>query len=268
MTPPTDASLLHEKARVADPIGYETLRRMATVARYNDWIYEEIGAFAGQRLLEVGCGIGNMTEYFVDRELVVGIDLLAASVALTLEKHRNNNHVHAFQGDITDPEFVETLRPFRFDTVLCLNVLEHIAQDALALRHMYELLVPAGRLLLFVPAGVYMFGTLDLALGHHRRYELPQLRELVCSVGFEIERLGYLNLAGIPGWWLNSRLLKRDLLPQRQLDWFNRLAPLFIRSERWLRRLWDVPLGQSLLCIARRPLPRDEKGREEGSFPA
>jgi len=61
-----------------------------------------------------------------------------------------------------------------------------------------------------------------------------------------------MNLAGIPGWWLNSRLLKRELLPEDQLRWFNRLAPFFIRSERWLRRIWDAPLGQSLICIAQK----------------
>ncbi len=139
-----------------------------------------------------------------------------------------------------------------FDTVICLNVLEHIGDDRTALRYMYEALQPGGHLALFVPAGAYMFGTLDVALGHHRRYDLPNLRRRVSEAGFAIERLGYLNLAGIPGWWLNSRVLKRDLLPAGQLAWFNRLAPLFIRGERLLRRLWDAPAGQSLICIAQR----------------
>jgi hypothetical protein len=61
-----------------------------------------------------------------------------------------------------------------------------------------------------------------------------------------------MNLAGIPGWWLNSRVLKRRLLPEDQLRWFDRLAPIFIGSERLLRRAWDVPVGQSLLCIAQK----------------
>ena len=236
----------------ADPIGYETLLRMATVARYNDWIYEELSPHAGNRVLEVGCGIGNMTEYFVDRELLVGIDLLPASVELTRQRHARNVHVIAHLGDITDPDLVAALRGYRFDTVLCLNVLEHIEDDERALRHMRDLLIPGGKLLLFVPAGGYMFGTLDQALGHYRRYEKDMLAERVRVAGFSIVRLGYLNLAGAPGWWLNSRVLKRELLPKRQLHWFNRLAPFFIRVERLLRRFWDVPVGQSLLCIAQR----------------
>lgn len=235
-----------------DPIGYETLRRMATVQRYNDWIYDVLAPLAGQRLLEVGCGIGNMTDYFADRELLVALDLLPTSVELTRRRHQSNPRVHTLLGDITDPNLANKLAGEAIDTIICLNVLEHIHDDQAALDHMHDILIPGGRLLLFVPAGGYMYGTLDTALGHHRRYDRPTLAGRVTQAGFEIERLGYLNIAGIPGWWLNSRVLKRDLLPTSQLAWFNRLAPIFIRTEGWLRRIWDAPMGQSLLCVGRK----------------
>lgn len=235
-----------------DAIGYETLQRMARVARYNAWIYQEFADAMGQRILEVGCGIGNMTEYFLDRDLLVGIDLQADSVALTRQHYADYDNVLTHLGDITDPDLNAALSHYHFDTVVCLNVLEHIENDLVALQHMHNVLVPHGNLLLFVPAGAYMYGTLDVALGHYRRYEREMLAERVTRAGFSIQRLGYLNLAGIPGWWLNSRALKRQLLPTSQLDWFNRLAPLFIHGERLLRKIWDVPLGQSLLCVAQR----------------
>lgn len=238
-------------AAADDPIGVETLRRMATVGRYNDWIYQEIAPYAGRRLLEVGCGIGNMSEYFVDRDLLVGLDMLPASVELTRRRHLRHDNIQAQLGDITNPDLLPDLQAYAFDTVICLNVLEHIGDDQTALQHMRAALIPGGRLLLFVPAGGYMYGSLDTALGHYRRYNLPGLRQQVQEAGFSIERLGYLNLAGIPGWWLNSRVLKRELLPQGQLAWFNRLAPLFVAGERALRRAWDLQVGQSLLCIAR-----------------
>ncbi|HEY51845.1 MAG TPA: class I SAM-dependent methyltransferase [Caldilineae bacterium] len=235
-----------------DAVGYETLQRMARVERYNAWIYQEFADAVGQRILEVGCGIGNMTEYFLDRELLVGIDLLPGSVALTRQHYADRDNVLTHLGDITDPDLKIALDHYHFDTVVCLNVLEHIEDDLLALRHMHDVLVERGRLLLFVPAGAYMYGTLDTALGHYRRYEREMLADRVTAAGFSIQRLSYLNLAGIPGWWLNSRVLKRQILPTSQLDWFNRLAPLFIHGERLLRKVWDVPLGQSLLCVAQR----------------
>jgi len=225
---------------------------MASVDRYNRWIFEEIAPYVGQRLLEVGCGIGNMTAYFLDRELIYSIDLLPESIVVVREQFGHHTNLRLRVGDIGDPSLVADLASCRFDTVACLNVLEHIEDDEQALRHMYRLLQPGGHLLLVVPAGRYMFGTLDEALAHYRRYELKPLEALVRDVGFEVVRIGYLNLVGIAGWWLNSRLLKRQLLPKGQLTWFNWLAPVFIRFERLLRAVWDLPWGQSLVCISRR----------------
>lgn len=235
-----------------DPIGRETLRRMASVDRYNRWIYTEIAPYVGRIVLEVGCGIGNMTRYFLNAERVIALDRLPGSVALVADAFAGVSNLHTCLGDITAPDTVEQLANYPLDTVVYLNVLEHIENDAVALRHMFQCLEPGGHLLLFVPAGAYMFGTLDRALGHYRRYERAALAKRVTDAGFEPQRLSYLNLAGIPGWWLNSRVLHRQLLPQGQLRLFNDLAPLLIAAERTLRRVWDVPAGQSLLCIARK----------------
>jgi SAM-dependent methyltransferase len=235
-----------------DSIGYETLRRMASVAHYNRWIFEELAPFAGRRILEVGCGIGNMTAYFLDSELLVAIDRLQASVLLTRRRYQAHENVRVLPGDITDPELPPQLAPYELDTVLCVNVLEHIEDDGAALRRMSQVLQPGGRLLLLVPAGGYLYGTLDEALGHYRRYDRAGLATIVQEAGFQPLQVRYMNLAGIPGWWLNSRVLKRRLLPEDQLRWFDRLAPIFIGSERLLRRAWDVPAGQSLLCIAQK----------------
>jgi SAM-dependent methyltransferase len=235
-----------------DSVGYETLRRMASVSHYNRWIFEELSPFAGSHILEAGCGIGNMTAYFLDCELLVAIDRLQASVEFTRRRYHDFSNVRVLQGDISDPQLPAQLASWSFDTALCINVLEHVEDDLQALRHLWQILQPGGRLLLLVPAGRFMYGTLDQALGHYRRYERRQLNELVRQAGFQPLILHYMNLAGVPGWWLNSRVLKRRLLPEDQLRWFNRLAPLFIRSERMLRRVWDMPAGQSLVCIAQK----------------
>ncbi len=242
----------HRTTELDDPVGRETLRRMASVDRYNRWIYSEIAPYVGQTVLEVGCGIGNMTRYFLGAQRIIALDRLPGSVAMVAEAFAAMPHVHTCLGDITAPQTVDQLGQYPIDTVVCLNVLEHIERDDVALRHMFQLLRPGGHLLLFVPAGAYMYGTLDQALGHYRRYGRTTLAAPVAQAGFEPLRLSYLNLAGIPGWWLNSRVLHRQLLPTGQLRLFNDLAPLLIASERVVRRVWDVPAGQSLLCIARK----------------
>ena len=232
-------------ADTIDPVGIETLLRMADVPGYNRWLYRQIRPYLGDRLLEVGCGIGNMTGYYVDRPLLVCLDLLPESLALVRSKFPAQPNLRTVQGDICAESTIRALAPYAFDTAVLLNVLEHIADDAGALASIHRLLEPGGRLVLLVPAERYLYGTLDRALGHYRRYERRELRTLVEASGYRVDLLRYTNLAGILGWFLNGRVLRRRLLPRPQLALFNRLAPLFERLEGWV----PPPRGQSLLAI-------------------
>jgi SAM-dependent methyltransferase len=171
-------------------------------------------------------------------------------VAVLRQTYADRPEVEALVADIADPAVPARLADRHFDTIVCLNVLEHIEDDARALRHMFDLLQPGGKLLLFVPAGRYLFGHLDRALGHYRRYELDGLRRLVRAQGFVIDDASYMNAAGIPGWFLASRVLRRSTPPRGLLWLFNQLMPLFIRVEEAIR----LPFGQSIVCVARRPV--------------
>ncbi len=236
----------------SEHIGYETLQRMASVSHYNRWIYESLAPFAGRRVLEVGCGIGNMTQYFLDSELLLALDPLPASVQAVQARYQAYPHVQTLLGDITDAQLMTSLLARHLDTILCINVLEHIADDTCALQHMAHILQPGGHLLLMVPAGPKLYGALDEALGHHRRYTRAGLAAQVQAAGLNIVQLHYMNLAGILGWWWNSRVRQRHLLPASQLRWFNHLTPWFIWLERHLQRLGPLPAGQSLICIAQK----------------
>ena len=228
--------------------GRETLRRMADVDHYNSWIYELMRPYVGRRVIEVGCGIGNMTDYFLQAELLLAFDLLPESVSWVAEKFQGHDNLIVAEGDVCDEAFINGVAGYRFDTVVSTNMLEHVEQDAKALDHMSQLLVEGGYLLLFVPAGSYLFGSLDVALGHHRRYDKPGLAALVTEAGLRIEELCYVNALGVIGWYLNSRILRRQLLPKNQLSVFNSLAPLLQQIERKA----PPPFGQSLLCVARK----------------
>jgi SAM-dependent methyltransferase len=223
---------------------------MARVDRYNDWVAKALRPYRGQRILEVGCGIGNMTPYLLDAERVTCIDVLPESVAHARQQFAHLPHVTTMLADISRDGALAQVGEACYDTAVCINVLEHIEDDAAALRGMLAALQPGGHLLLFVPAGEYLFGALDTALGHYRRYELRSLGELVAAQGFEIRDLYYMNVAGIPGWFLSSRVLRRTTPPEGLLWLFNLLTPAFARIEA----RWRPPVGQSLVCIARRPI--------------
>lgn len=156
-------------------IGIETLHRMRSVKTYNDWCYRAVEPYIGAHVLEVGCGIGNMTSYFAARERLVAIDILPEAVELVGEQHRDAPHVEIMLGDICAESVIEQLEQAPFDSCVSFNVLEHIEDDALALRNMARLLRPGGTCAMVIPGCSALYGTLDVNLGHYRRYEPPVL---------------------------------------------------------------------------------------------
>jgi len=136
----------------------------------------------------------------------------------------------------------------RIDTVLCLNVLEHVERDDVALRGLHDLLEPGGRLVLLVPALPALYGSLDRALDHHRRYSRNELLQKLRAAGFEVETNRFFNLLGVLGWTMNSRILKRTTFPPLQLALYDRLVPLFRLESRF-----RLPIGMSLIAVARKP---------------
>ena len=232
-----------------DPTGAATLERMAAAPRYNRWMFDRLRPWVGRRVLEIGAGIGNMSAFLVDQprvERVVLTDTEPYYLGRLRERFAGRPDVSVTE--LRLPAVSAGLVAERLDTVVCLNVLEHIASDRASLRAMHDLLVPGGRLVLLVPSLRALYGTLDEALGHFRRYVPAELSEKVRAAGFRLRHLEYFNLAGVPGWWIAGRVLRRRLIPTGALRWYEALVPVF-RLERLLP--WRI--GQSLIAIGEVP---------------
>jgi SAM-dependent methyltransferase len=230
----------------ADPVGAATLECMATAQAFNRWMFDRVRPWIGRRILEVGAGVGNMSQFFADGEHLVLTDTDAGYRERLRQRFAGRGNVTV--RELSLPHVPDGLAADRFDTIVCLNVLEHIGDDRASLAAMRGLLVPGGRLVLLVPALPFLYGTLDVALGHHRRYTPRSLRQRFRETGLDVTHLEYFNLAGIPGWWFTGRVLRRRLIPPGALKAYDRLVWLF-RGERFLR--WR--LGQSLIAIGQRP---------------
>ena len=228
-------------------VGEQTLQLMSGMEAFNQWMLDSIRPYIGQRILEAGAGIGNFTGRLTDRELVVALELENDRVERLRARFQAYPNVQAEVGDLADAGLLRLVH-YNFDTIICLNVLEHIERDADALRYMHSVLAPGGRLILLVPAHPALYSSLDRELGHYRRYREAELRASLQRVGFQTERCFYINLFGVFGWWLNGRVLRRDLLPRRQLALYERLAPAFRRVETALGLRW----GLSVVCVARK----------------
>jgi len=225
----------------------QNLDRMAKTVNYNNWIYKIIKPFIGKRILEIGCGIGNMTKFFLDYEAIVAIDNSAECIEIMKSKFSHYKNLRIVNHDISNEGFGE-LREFNFDTVVCINVLEHIKDDLQALRHCYQLLKERGRLILFVPALKILYGTVDRADSHYRRYTRIELTKKLREAGFVIKKASYANFFGIFPWVLHSKILKRSLHPPRQMVFFDKFVPFFAFWEK----LFLPPIGLSLLFVCRK----------------
>jgi SAM-dependent methyltransferase len=219
---------------------------MAAAPRYNRWMFDRLRPWVGRRVLEIGAGIGNMSVFFAERERVVLTDTEPYYLGRLRERFADRPQVSV--AELRLPAVSPGLAAERLDTVICLNVLEHIEDDRASLRAMHYLLQPGGRLVLLVPSLRALYGTLDEALGHFRRYVPAELSEKLRAAGFRLRHLEYFNLAGVPGWWVAGRLLRRRLIPTGALRWYEALVPLF-RLERFLP--WRI--GQSLIAIGEVP---------------
>ncbi len=240
--------------------GVSTLMTLSGARRFNRWIYETLAPHLGNRILEVGSGLGNITTFLAQREMVLASDISSLYLDFLRNRFGSRPNVKIRYLDLGDVP-VEELRRLEVDTVVCPNVLEHIEDDRTTLRRLNEALAPGGKLLLLVPAFQALYGSLDRELGHYRRYSRKELTEKLEAAGFRIAELRYFNAAGIPGWLVNGRLLRRKTLPPVQLKLFNLLLPL-LKMERFFR----LPFGLSLIAVAE--AAAEESGRRAAAASA
>jgi len=227
-------------------IELEQQQRLAKADAYLYWLFKNLEPYIGQRVLDVGCAIGNITQFFIDRQHVLGIDVAAEMVAVATQRFAGRGNFRALVYDITDPA-VLALASEQLDTVVCVHVLEHVYDDDQALHHMRALLPAGGTLILLVPVVKWVWGALDEATGHQRRYTWRELRPLLERHGFRVQDHWYVNFMAIFGWFFTGRILRRSIIPSSQYGLYNYLTPLLARLETWIR----PPIGLSVACICK-----------------
>jgi SAM-dependent methyltransferase len=225
------------------------LQNLSKADAFTRWVLSEISPWLGQRVLEVGCGIGTYTaEMAVGARKIVAMDMERAFVDEAVRRLGQHPNVRLICGDATE---ADALKPNdeAFDTVVLLDVLEHIEDDVALLAGLRARLAPGGHLVLKVPAMPSLYSPMDEAIGHWRRYDKKVLIEVISRAGLEVVRVWAFNAAAVPGWWWNGRVRKLRSPPQEQVALYNRLVPVL----RPLDRLARLFCGASLLAVARRP---------------
>jgi glycosyltransferase involved in cell wall biosynthesis len=229
-----------------DEYGSNILVSLAEVPHFNRWMADALRPFLGARVLELGAGIGNMTRNLCPRDRYTASDINPHYLDYLKRTFQPRPYVDVAKVDVTSAEDFAALRE-RYDTVVCLNVLEHVKEEGQALENMRGALSKGGKLVLLVPQGPGVYGTLDEVLGHERRYTRATLEKALKEHGFEIETLFDFNRTTTPGWWFNGRILRRKHFGRLQLKSMN--------LSVWFLRRIDSMLpwhGASLIAIARK----------------
>src|SRR6202790_970791 len=237
---------LSDQIYVEDAYGSQILGRLNRAPRFTRWMADVIRPYIGQRVLEIGAGIGNLTAQLIPRVCYWATDINPLYLMYLENVGRNRPYMKVA---FTDAEKVATYpKNEKFDTVICLNVVEHLADDRGVLLNIRSVLDAGGRAIILVPCGPGLYGTLDEVLGHQRRYTRESLEELIISANFELEKMIEFNRVGVVAWWVNGRLLRRRTFGLWQIKALNVMTPVF----RAIDKVLPLP-PLSLIAVIRKP---------------
>jgi SAM-dependent methyltransferase len=222
---------------------------------FTRWLYNEVSAGLKGDVLEIGSGIGTYSEKIIhDKSPASHVMLtdIAPSYTEALTKkfssNNNNNNVSVSKLDLNRKEDYEKIGYGKFDSILGLNVLEHVENDEFALQQLYRMLKDEGTMVLLVPCHKFLYNVLDKKAGHFRRYTKKELEYKVSKTQFIIQRMFYFNMLGIVGWYLNGGLAKNPQINGTAYKIFNSLVPV----SQHIERLVGKRLGLSIICYLRK----------------
>jgi glycosyltransferase involved in cell wall biosynthesis len=216
-----------------DEYGSHILVEIERTRRFNLWMGQVLRPFVGERILEIGAGIGTLTNQLIPREFYLASDINPNYLHYLKSYSFGKPYLQVSKIAADDPADFAGLES-EFDTVLMVNVLEHVDQDLQALRNIWSTLSPGGRVVVLVPQHPGLYGSLDSALGHQKRYTIEGLKTALIESGFAIDALINFNRFAVPGWWLNGKVLKRKRFSRVQLKIVDILMPLLKRVDRFL----------------------------------
>lgn len=224
------------------------LEALQVLRQYRDWILNEFKPHLSGAAVEIGAGIGSYSELLL--KFVSSLDLVEPS-ALQFR--------HLEQRFLGDPRirvlqagaeaWAQAAPSESRDTIIMINVLEHISDDVQTLRDLHRVLRPGGHLLLFVPALMLLYSRLDSLLGHHRRYDRSGLTQKVEGAGFDVLWCHYFDFLGILPWLVVNRLGGATTFSPKAASLYDAVG---VPMTRTLERYHRPPIGKNLILAATR----------------
>ena len=213
-----------------DVVGEDTLDVISSAGNFNTWMYETIKPYCKGKVLEIGSGIGNISDYFMKDGFPIMLTDIRTGYCdkLVSQFNANPSFLGAKVMDLTDREFDLKFADQigTYDTVFALNVVEHIQDDSLAIKNCRKLLKEDGHLIILVPSYKGLYNRFDKELGHYRRYTKSTLTRLFSEHNLKVLHKQYFNFIGIFGWYVSGQLMHNESIPEGQMKLYNMLIPI------------------------------------------
>lgn len=233
-----------------DPVGLHTLEVVAKAGRFNRWMYNQFRHQLQGEILEIGSGIGNISGLVIEEGHPLTLSDYNEEYCYYLKNkfEENKNVRNILRIDLLDPGFEKLFEGYKekFDSIFLLNVIEHIDDDARAVKNCRYLLKTGGRLIVLAPAYNWLFCSLDKELGHHKRYTIKSMTFLLTKENFKISTGSYFNFLGIAGWFLFGKIFGRKMLGKGEMTAFDRIVPIAKLTDNMIGR----KAGLSIIVIA------------------
>lgn len=235
-----------------DTEGHQILDAISSANNLNRWMYEIIKPYCSGKILEIGSGIGNISQFFLNE----GFKILLSDVRenycnILSQKFSNRANLLGVKNiDLIHPAFEYQYKELlkQFHTVFALNVIEHIEDDFLAIANAKELLKPGGTLIILVPAFQWMYNQLDKELYHLKRYNQEILSQLFIKNNIIVADKFYFNALAMLGWFISGKILKNRIIRKSQISFYNIIVPLAKLTDALLFRR----IGLSVVVIGKK----------------
>lgn len=218
------------------------MEQATNLDHYNRWIISIFSKYFGKKILEVGSGLGGLSQHLPKGKTTI------SDLRDDYFKYLKTQFKHKIlKLNIEKESPIELINSF--DTIFSSNVFEHIKDDKAALKKCFIILENKGKLLLFVPARPEIYGSLDKAMGHFRRYTKEELTQKTKEAGFKIIEIKYVNFSGYFTWWLRGKMPNRSNSDSVMAKIFDTLVVPLLYLEKYI----PIPFGQSLMLVAEKP---------------
>ncbi|MFY9300356.1 MAG: class I SAM-dependent methyltransferase [Candidatus Nitrosotenuis sp.] len=230
--------------------GHENLETATKRKNFTKWVFDVVSPALKGNILEVGSGLGTFSEHIIQRfpESLITLSDVSTTYVKNLEEKFGSSRVDAYKLDLNDSEDFRKMSHKKFDSIIAINVLEHIEDDKMALRQLRDLLNVGGTLVILVPANKFLYNVIDKSIGHWRRYTKGELRAKVKECGFGIDEMFSFNILGMVGWYINGNVCKNPVINKQASGVFDKLIP----AMRVIEKLLGRKIGLSVICFARK----------------